>query len=283
LTSKGRFSVALLIAVLLVSSFPDLIFHDGAANPIAIGSDQSFGFLILDSNMSMPEALVNMTIAPIPQGGTSVSYNITMNAVYTFLTPTNQNATIGLACPNNWFDRGYEARIFDNGSLIPHIFLHYNELVGENDTYPVGYQYLDYVTFNCTLEAGNPTDIIVQLDLGTLTHQNGLSFHYWVASARTWNGTTHETIIMNLKNPSLLRSCYFSPNVSLTVVSKPSWRIATWNLDMDVFEDDVVGFSTMHYQPFWPEIDPNILLIGGITASIVIAIVVMVGVLVKRR
>jgi hypothetical protein len=278
MTRKGRFSVASVIVVLLVSSFPGFIVHKSVANPIAIGSDQSFGFLILENNMSMPEALVNMTIEPSLQSGSSVSYSITMDAVYTFLSPSDQNATIGLACPNNWFDRGYEAQIFDNGSLLSHILLHYDDLVGENDTYPSGYQYLDYVTFNCTLEAGNPTDIIVQLDLGTLTHENGLTFHYWVGTARTWNGTTHETIIMNMKNPSILQSCSFSPNVSLTVVSNPPWRIATWELDLDVFEDDIVGFHTWHYQPVIPPSN----MLGLIIVSAVIGILVIVVYITKR-
>lgn len=252
------------------------------ANPIAIYLERTYGYLILDSNMSMPEALVNITIEPSQLEGISVSYNITMDAVYTFLSPNNQLATIGLACPNPWFSTGYEVQIFENESLLPHNLLHYDELVSENETETAQWDFLDFITFNCTLEAGKPTNILVLLDLGTRTVENSLTFQYFVATANSWNGTTHEVIIMNLKNPSIFHSCGFGPNVSLTVVNEPPWKIATWDLNMDAFEDDTVEFATSHKQPFWPVVTPEQLVLGGIVVTLVIGIIVLTF-LVGRR
>jgi hypothetical protein len=256
--------------------------YESAANPIAIYMEQSFGYLILDSNISMPEALVNFSIEPTPSGGAWISYDIRMNATYTFLSTQTQLATIGLACPDNWASNESEIQILDKGAILPYVILHYDDLVSENETLTGHWNYLDFITFNCSLEAGVPTDIVALMDLGDYRAENGFTFQYFVATAHSWNGTTHEVIIMNMKDSTLLQSCSFSPNDCVTIENNPPWRTATWDMNMDVFEGDSVQFTAIHYQPFWPEIDPTDLLMGGIVASFTIVIVVMLGIVVKR-
>ena len=279
---KGQIAVVTIFAILLTSSLTGFNAHEATANPIAIGYEHTYGYLILDNNMSMPEALVNITIEPSQGEGTTVSYNITIKAVYTFLSPNDQLATIGLACPNTWFNSSYEAQIFQNESVLPNILLHYNELVSENDTYPSNWEYLDFITFNCTLEAGKTTDILVLLDLGSRAFENAFWFDYFVATARSWNGTTHEMIIMNMKNPTILEGCSFTPNASLTVSDNPPWRTATWDLNMDVFEDDFVGFRATHKQSVWPEITQEDLTLGAVIVTVSIGIVVLIVIVLKR-
>ena len=115
---------------LIVSSLPNYMIYESAANPIAIYMEQSFGYLILDSNISMPEALVNFSIEPTPSGGAWISYDIRMNATYTFLSTQTRLATIGLACPNNWASNESEIQILDNGVMLPYVILHYDYLMG---------------------------------------------------------------------------------------------------------------------------------------------------------
>jgi len=282
LTSKGQISVTLFIVSLLVSSLPNFVIHETTANPIAIYIEQTYGYLILDNNMSMPEALVNFTIEPSLAGGAWVSYDITMNATFSFLSPETQLATIGLACPNTWLSNISEIQILENETLLPHVILHYDELVSENETQTARWDFLDFITFNCSLEADKQTDIVFLMDFESRTAENGFTFQYFVATAHSWNGTTHEVIIMNMKNPSLLQSCSFSPNDFVTVDNNPPWRTATWDLTMDVFEDDYVQFTAIHNQPFLPEVTPSDLMLVGIAVSITIGILVMVVVVVKR-
>lgn len=72
-----------------------------------------------------------------------------------------------------------------------------------------------------------------------------------------------------------LQSCSFGPNVSLTVVNGPLWKITTWDLNMDVFEDDRVQFTAIYKQPFWPVITPEELVSGGKIVTLVIGIIVL--------
>ncbi|MGY5856055.1 MAG: hypothetical protein RTS72_05595 [Candidatus Thorarchaeota archaeon] len=281
MTNKGQLVVVMILTILLVGTLPNFVVNEATANPIAIYLEDAYGYLVLDSNMSMPEAFVNFTIEPSQTEGKWVSYDIKMNAVYTFLSPSDQEATIGLACPHTWFSNSSIVQIFENQTSLPLEIIPYDELVSPNETITSDWDYLDFITFNCTLEAGLPSDITVLIDLGTRAAENGFTFNYFVATAQSWNGTTHEVIIMNMKNPTVFQSCSFGPNISLTVTENPPWKIATWDLNMSDFEYERVSFGTSHKDlGFVLPTDP---VIGGIIVTTTIAVLIMAVYVLRNR
>ncbi|MFW9805489.1 MAG: hypothetical protein ACFFFK_02010 [Candidatus Thorarchaeota archaeon] len=282
MTDKGQVVVSMILTILFVSSLSSVIVFEASANPIVIYLEQTYGYLVLDSNMSMPEAFVNFTIEPTQGVGKWVTYDIWMNGSYTFLSPDNQQATIGLACPTTWFSNSSEVQIFDNQTVIPHEIIPYEELVSENETQTAGWESLDFITFNCTLVAGIPLDVSVTMNLETRNAENGFTFYYFVATAHAWNGTTHEVIIMNMKNPTVLNGCSFWPNDHLTVNEDSLWTSATWDLNMSEFEWDYVSFTAMHKDAVI-EIITDPVVVGTIVTVCAVVLIVAVYVLRGRR
>ena len=281
MTTKGQVSVTIIVTILLVSSLPGFFVHEATANPIVIYLEDTYGYLVLDSNMSMPEAFVNFTIEPSMMEQKWAAYDIKMNAVYTFLSSEDQLATIGLACPTAWFSNSSEVEIYDNLTLLSHEILPYDELVSDNETHTAGWDSLDFITFNCTLDAGLPTNISIQIDLGNRDADRGLTFNYFLATAHSWNGTTHEVIIMNMKNPTIFERCSFSPVASLTVTDDSPWNIAKWDLNMDEFEWDWVSFTTIHKDSLTVFLSDPV--VAGIIVTTTIAVLIMAVYVLRNR
>lgn len=253
MVKKEQHLVVAVLIILLSSSLSSIYVLKATANPVAITFEETYGYLILENNVSMPEALVNFTIEPSFVEARSsdttqpVQYSVRMDALYTFVSPTTQFATIGLACPFQWTEYNYELQILQDLSNLSYTILSYSELVSENETQTSSWYDLKLFTFNCSLQSGTPTDISILMNLGTRIIRNeGWQFKYFVATALTWNGTTHETIIMNVENPSVFQSYLFAPDTSLTIVNNSPWRTATWDLNMSEFEYDYVTFITHH-------------------------------------
>ena len=282
MTNKGQIAVGMILTILLLSSLSSIIVFEASANPIVIYLEYTYGYLVLDSNMSMPEAFVNFSIESTQGVGKWVTYDISMNASYTFLSPDNQQATIGLACPTTWFSNTSEVQIFDNQTVFPYEIIPYEELVSENETQTAGWESLDFITFNCTLEEGIPLDVSVTMDLETRNAENGFTFQYFVATAHAWNGTTHEVIIMNMKNPTVLKGCSFWPDDYLTVNEGSLWTSATWDLNMSEFEWDYVSFTAMHKDAVIELITDPVSVVTIVSVCVVV-LIVMVYALRNRR
>jgi hypothetical protein len=288
LVRKERYLVAAVLITLLTSSFLSINILQATANPIAIALEDTYGYLILDNNVSLPEAFVNVSIESSPvevslfEITQPMQYNITMDAVYTFVSPTTQFTTVGLACPYQWTEYDYAIQIFQGQSTLPYTILNYSELVSENETQTSSWEYLRFFAFNCSFQTGTPTNISILMDLGTrVIRYAGWQFRYFVATARSWNGTTHETITMSVENPSVFRSCSFWPNSCLMVADNPPWRTATWDLNMSEFEYDYVTFATYHKDSS-SGIDLSNLPLLGAVAIAVCGVVVMV-VFIQRK
>jgi len=259
-----------------VSSLCNITILETTANPIAIYVTDSYGYLILDSNMSMPEALVTITIERTHVLFATYNYDISMDAVYTFLSPDTQNATIGLACPNEWFTDDFDVQILDNQLSLPYVIHDYDDLISENETQTATWDTLDFFTFNCSLDAGILTNISVRMDLGSSEYDNGITFRYFVATAHSWSGNTYEVVTMNLINLNGLRSFTFAPTPSSMIVDNPSSRTAIWNLNMSAFEEDSVRLTTIDDELYLEAIDFLIILAAVSIPTIIIILVVFI-------
>ncbi|TFG97430.1 hypothetical protein E4H12_08605 [Candidatus Thorarchaeota archaeon] len=273
MSSKRQNTFVVATVLLLVSSLSNFNTLETTANPIVMHLKQTYGYLVLDSNMSMPEAFVNFTIERTHTEGLWYEYDIRMNAIYTFQSPITQVATIGLVCPQEWSSGDADIEISDDHSTLPYVIRNYTELVSENETQTASWIHLDFVIFNCTLEIDTPTDISIVMDLGTSEAENAFQFYYFVATAHAWSGDTHEVIIMNVKNLDGTSSCSFSPDTSLTITNNPPWRTATWELNMSAFEKENVSLSIYHERPLF-EGNEFLLIFVAVTVPIIIILIV---------
>ncbi|MGY5880817.1 MAG: hypothetical protein RTV31_11235 [Candidatus Thorarchaeota archaeon] len=276
MSSKRQYAVVVITVALLVSSISNINTLETSANPIVIHLTQTYGYLVLDSNMSMPEAFVNFTIERTHTEGLWYEYDIGMNATYTFQSPITQVATIGLACPHAWSSIDADIQISDNHSTLPYVIRNYTELVSENETETTTWIHLDFIIFNCTLETDTPTDISIVMNLGTTEAENAFNFYYFVATAHAWSGDTHEVIIMNVKNLDGVHSSSFAPDTSLTITNDPPWKTATWELNMSAFEEEQISLIIYHERPPFEGIEGFPIFVAVSIPIIIILIVVLI-------
>ena len=269
-----------------------------SANPVSIGSTNSGSFFCFSSNISMPEANVNISlicreVIPTNRSGPIFIYEVEMNSSFLVVSEYDENTTIAFAYPaawRNWNDvielNDIQFEIFVDDVEVPNQIQDISEMGTDlDDERDVDWIFLydsEFVLFNVSLEAFNNSLIEVNTNFVVSSDSDIFEFDYCVGTGRTWNGSTMEEVRIQLCNTSLYEQNSFTPNDSLTVTQGSDMTTGSWNLNFDSFSENHIGVEIR--QKTWPygptptvtPLDslPVVLAFGAIVSVIAIAIVV---------
>jgi len=258
-------AIIILVTILLTASIPS---HT-SANPMTVNSAYSGSFFCLSSNISMPEANVNISLTcreviPTRSSGPIFVYEAEMNSSFLVISECDENTTIAFAYPaawRNWYTLleldNLEFEVFvDNIEVSTQILIfsaigfEYYEYWGE-DLKSWGFlSDNEFVLFNISLEATKSSLVEVYTNFTLGSDTDIFEFEYCVGTAKTWNGTTIEEVRIQLANTSQYLENSFYPENSLVVTSGVDTTMGCWNLNFSSVTEDYVGVSIMQKQ--WP-------------------------------
>lgn len=267
-----------------------------SANPISISSAGSGSFFCFSSNVSMPEASVNLSIickdrVRTDNYGFIFKYEIDMQSSFVVQSVDNQNTTIAFAYPGSWGGYGnpeyineLEFEVFVDGIYVPTLVVDFSGTgfdPGELDRDDWNeWAYLmehNFVLFNVSLHEMTAVTIEVNAELSMSVPTDEFLFTYCVGTARAWNGDTIEVVRITLQNTSFYLDTSFNPEESLTETEDLDTKIGTWSLDFNSFTADSVGVAISQKRwPYTPIQNPEdyslLLVVAGIAVAGVIAV-----------
>lgn len=269
----GRFPSRIsIVCVFFLLSL--IVIAPASGNPALIQGKIQSG--VLDNNYAITMPYANVW-ANITRNETAII--VQQEGNYSICSPFDQNATLAFVYPNLVYDV-----VFADMSIILNeeaLDFHINDSLSSSSIYwgfdPV---MCDYAVFDVELEIGvsynlfvNTTTILSLDDIQTFAYQ------YIVASARSFNGSTLETITLDIYGSPPFVTERFWPEENLTLSTVEDHTRAVWNLnvsEMDasfvLFGGDLVSRS--------PVLSPTDLLIVAGGAG---AILISAYVLIRRR
>lgn len=262
-------TIIILAAILFTPNIPSHV----SANPMSVGSANSGGFFCLSSNISMPEANVNISLVcreviPTSSSGPIFVYEVEMNSSFLVISECDENTTIAFAYPATWKNWGtliefedIQFEVFVDDVEVPTQILNISEIgIDFIELFYVFYHedfeswafLLDneFVLFNISLEAANGSLLEVYTNFDVSSDGDIFEFEYCVGTAKTWNGTTIEEVRIQLANTSQYLENSFYPEDSLVVTSGVNRTTGCWSLDFSSFTENYVGVSILQKQ--WP-------------------------------
>lgn len=262
---KRSIAVIMLATILLAPSIPISV----SANPLTISSATSGSFFCFSSNISMPEASVNITlicrdIVPTNSSGPTFFYEMDMQSSFVVQSENDQNTTMAFAYPVNWnnyyipviFDE-MQFEVFVDDTEVPTLIVtlsetgfNLSELSYEGQ---VAWGFMmdnQFVLFNITLQAYHAVTVKVNTNATMSSDADIFDFDYCVGTARAWNGDTLEEVRIQLLNTTQYVENSFRPQESFTVAQEVDKTTGVWNLDFGSFSEDNVGVSILQKQ--WP-------------------------------
>lgn len=251
--------ISLLLSICIVNST-----LAAQANPLpaVIRYDMEVG-LSLGSplNLSLPEASVDVTIAPASDisenDGFTLNHTINLESEFTILSDTEQNLTIGFAYPKDWFYQSsgsLEFSVSVNEAPTDFIILYgedleVNQEIQDNMNQELHdvislFDELNIALFNATLSNNTENKLEVTADFFIQTsYEVILNFSYCVGSARTWESDTHEIVSISVVEPDVFQNPSFKPLQSLSVQNEASLLVGEWDIEISEFEYNIVSFS----------------------------------------
>jgi len=99
-----------------------------------------------------------------------------------------------------------------------------------------------YAVFNIELQANSTSIVSVTSSTSQgWSYVNWVGYNYVVASARTFEGDTHEVVHMQLIEESPFLNVSFWPNSCLTLTKEGTQTDAIWDFNVSEFQDDTVS------------------------------------------
>ena len=254
-------AIIILAVILLTPNIPSHV----SANPMSVGSANSGSFFCLSSNISMPEANVNISLVcreviPTSSSGPIFVYEVEMNSSFLVVSEYDENTTIAFAYPatwKNWNDvielNDIQFEVFVDDVEVPTQILDISEIGIDYNELLEDWRFLydnEFVLFNVSLEAFNDSLVEVYTNFVVSSDSDIFEFEYCVGTAKTWNGTTIEEVRIQLANTSQYLENSFYPEDSLTVTSGVNRTTGCWSLDFSSFTENYVGVSILQKQ--WP-------------------------------
>ncbi|TFH04134.1 MAG: hypothetical protein E4H14_15395 [Candidatus Thorarchaeota archaeon] len=262
---KRTFTLAILVAILLTPNIP----YDVSANPVSMDYATSVYFFSFASNISMPEASVNITlicrdVIPTKSSGPTFIYDVEMRSSFLIESDDDQNATIAFVYPSTWqySDQHVllpeiEFKVIVDDIEVPTLTVTLSETnFSIDDLSPedqVDWGFLEdneLVLFNVTHLAHSAATVKVNTDIKVNSATDIFTFDYCVGTARAWNGSTTEEVRIQLYNTSLYKGNWFIHDNSLTVTQGSDMITGFWYLNSDSFSGNYVGVSITQKQ--WP-------------------------------
>ena len=259
--TKRMYILSVLILLLII---PVYSIKGVDANPVPFTFDflDMGTTLSLAQNVSMPTADVDILISStrssllydertyIP----GFNYTIEMNANFQIVSEISQNACIAFVYPETWGrwneqDTTFlDMQIRLNETPMPYIVADVDDVLDYmlelNLTEETSQLFdLNYAVINASLIEGCVYNLDVEAIIHVSLYYDIFSFFYWVRSARTWDGTTHESVEISVENSDIIRNVTFFPEDSFTETSIGVRKTGTWALEFPSFDYDLVGVS----------------------------------------
>jgi hypothetical protein len=198
------------------------------------------------THICMPEAHVRVNITW--DGGLHTS----MRAEFHLFTNTTQNTTVGFVPPEliGWGEgHTFHLAIDVNGSEMDYAMLNWSDLGVDNgfttelvNALGTWLEEAQYAVFNIELQANSTSIISVTSSTSQVwSYVNWVGYNYIVASARTFEGDTHEVVHMELIEESPFLNVSFWPNSCLTLTKEGIQTDAIWDFNVSEFQDDTVS------------------------------------------
>ena len=281
--ARRRITAILVLEFLTVLSIAAVCAIPARADMMLIAYMNEGAAVHNGTHICMPEAYVRINITR-----TGSDMATSMNAQFHLSTNTTRNATLGFVPP--WISGGYsfDLTIAVNESEMEYAMLGWEDLGVERgfateliDALGPWVEDADYAVFNMELLANSTTIISAISNTSQELSVNGVAYHYTIASARTFEGNTHEIVHMQLIEETSFLSVQFSPDSHLTLLEEGIQTDAIWDFNVSEFGFDTVCMSAMvsYYHGSGP---PDYLPLVIISAGL-ITIVVIAAILYRRR
>jgi len=226
------------------------------------------------THISMPFADVDINITR-----RAATVSTSLSSEYHIYTNTTQNATLAFVYPS--VIRGASGSNFPttnsnseiiigtsfmqikvNGSIINYTIILWNDFV--NSTYSVDFwtvaQYpeplVDFAVFDIELFSNTTQVLTVTTSAEYELNVDLFEYYYFVSSARTFEGNTHERIHMQLTEESQFLSKNFYPNESLSITENGLISDAVWEFNISEFSQDAVKLRAIVRESSFVGIEP---------------------------
>ncbi|TFG31875.1 hypothetical protein EU528_04895 [Candidatus Thorarchaeota archaeon] len=258
-------AMIILAVIILTTNIPSHV----PANPLSVSSTNSGNFFCLSSNISMPQASVNISlicreVIPTESSGPIFIYEVKMNSSFQVRSNYTENTTIAFAYPADWRNFGniiqlsdIEFDVFVDDIEVPTQILNISEIsidfdeIFDEDLESWDFLYEnEFVLFNISLEAYEYSIVEVNTNFDVSSGTDVFEFEYCVGTARTWNGNTIEEVQISLDNTSMYMGNWFNPEDSLTAIQGVNRTTGYWSLDFSSFTEEYVKVSI--WQKQWP-------------------------------
>jgi hypothetical protein len=243
---KGRQGACLVLLILTgmtVSSAIDI--PQVSADMIVISYMTEGAAVHNGTHVCMPEASVRVNIKA------NGSIYTDLQADFSLLTNTTQNVTLGFVVPEvSAYSGGMSSNltISMNNGEINYSILEWNdlgvaqgfstELIDELGTWLTQ---VKYAVFSLEMQANLTANLIVaSSQVYSSSYINEFVYSYVIASARTFEGNTHEIVHMNLVETVPFLNVSFLPDSYLTLTKNGMQSDAIWDLNVSEFGDNSV-------------------------------------------
>jgi hypothetical protein len=279
--TRNRIATAISLLVLFAALNLSTV-QEVAADPVLLPYFLETGsHMILGESVSMPEAVVNISVVPTRLGEEVFRFEVDIEGIYTIESSVSQNTSIGFAFPEEWQLDAFELDIILDGEATQYVNMSFNDLPVENEQILSEWEWLDdhvIAAFNATLQEAVTSELKVRARYNISRLDVDFTFRYTVGTASSWSGPTEQTVTIYLKNAEEFIDVAFTPSVGLTLTNAGSWTVAAWEMTLTSLSIRTVGFTCTIVHPslpFW-------VIVLAIPAAIFV-VVLLVAIWIKRR
>jgi hypothetical protein len=239
---------AALTIVLLFSTFfllPTTIADMPPPMTIYMTQTESGGFYSLATNVTLPEALVNVTIDLTD----SWRYHVNVTCDFIVNSQTDQNLTTAFVYPSYWISATVDKfQIWVNETLTNYSILHVDEFKDKYDLNQTDWSYVrdcDFALFNFTIRSENPVIVHVLSEFDSYSTADEFIFEYIVETARGWEGNTHEIVQLQFNRHvgTNITKYWYSPEEYASFSGSEYAAQVIWDFYIQDFDYGRVSFS----------------------------------------
>ncbi len=258
--------------------------------PIEWTQTESGGLYNIATNVSMPEAEVNISI----QLRESWKYTVNVSCEFVIHSSTQQNLTTAFVYPALW--EGYftstneevtmnHFEIAVNGTSVDFSILDFDEfkeVYNLNQTEWHSVQNCFFAIFNFSVNSDADTIIDVVAEFSSESSAHDFSFEYIVDTARGWDGNTHETVQLQFERTTESEIIEYRYWPDSHLVSSESNYSASlfWDFFIQDFEYERVIFLVQQreYPPYNHALPPpnyEFIVLIGISVFVILGILII--------
>jgi len=266
--SRGQMK-SILVILLLATSIPS--FSLVAADVMVLEDISAGGCFILNNTVSMPTAVVNASV----EAYGSVAFNSTFRLEF----PSEECFRVAFLFPTyDWQpvtgdEDGLELEILVDGTEVDYNLVNGSSINMTDLTLYVPAHELMFAIFNVSFVETQACIIETFVRFTPNWGGNVICIRYYVGSASTWAGDTHETVDMNVRGYSQFVDHSFFPEENFISTYDGTNVRGIWEFNASVFDNDWTSFQATLRGKSNP---PPMLLIYAFSAVAIFVVLVVV-------